>query len=74
MSIVNAINITDGLDGLMSGMILIVFIIFGGITFYLGWFLATAVIGIVIGMLCGYLRFNINPAQIFMGDSGSLAL
>ncbi|MBP7007854.1 hypothetical protein KBB05_03975 [Patescibacteria group bacterium] len=25
-------------------------------------------------MLCGYLRFNINPAQIFMGDSGSLAL
>ena len=74
VSIVNAINITDGLDGLMSGMILIVFIIFGGITFYLGWFLATAVIGIVIGMLCGYLRFNINPAQIFMGDSGSLAL
>jgi phospho-N-acetylmuramoyl-pentapeptide-transferase len=74
VSIVNAINITDGLDGLMSGMILIVLIIFGGITFFLGWYLATAVIGIVIGMLCGYLRFNINPAQIFMGDSGSLAL
>ena len=74
VSIVNAINITDGLDGLMSGMILIVLIIFGGLTFFLGWYLATAVIGIVIGMLCGYLRFNINPAQIFMGDSGSLAL
>jgi len=74
MSIVNAINITDGLDWLMSGMMLIVLAVFGAITFYLGRFLATAVIGIVIGMLCWYLRFNINPAQIFMGDSGSLAL
>ncbi|HMY80938.1 MAG TPA: phospho-N-acetylmuramoyl-pentapeptide-transferase [Candidatus Absconditabacterales bacterium] len=74
LSITNAINITDGLDGLMSGMMLIVLAIFGSITFWLGRYLATAVIGIVIGMLCGYLRFNINPAQIFMGDSGSLAL
>lgn len=74
ISITNAINITDGLDGLMSGMILIVLAILGGITFYLGRFLATAVVGILLGMLSGYLRFNINPAQIFMGDSGSLAL
>lgn len=74
VSIVNAINITDGLDGLMSGMMLIVLAVFGTITFYLNWYLATAVVGIVIGILCGYLRFNINPAQIFMWDSGSLAL
>lgn len=74
VSIINAINITDGLDGLMTGMMLIVLAVFGAVTFYLGWFLATAVIGIIIGMLCGYLWFNINPAQIFMGDSGSLAL
>lgn len=74
VSIVNAINIADGLDGLMSGMMLIVLAVFGVITFYLNWYLATSVIGIVIGMLCGYLRFNINPAQIFMWDSWSLAL
>ncbi len=74
VSIINAINITDGLDGLMSGMILIVLAIIGWVTFYLNWYLATAVIGITIWILCGYLRFNINPAQIFMGDSGSLAL
>lgn len=74
ISITNAINITDGLDGLMSGMMLIVLAVFGGMTFYLGRLLATAVIWIIIWILCWYLRFNINPAQIFMGDSWSLAL
>ncbi len=74
ISIVNAINITDGLDGLMSGMMLIVLAVIGVITFYLNWYLATAVVGIVMGILSGYLWFNINPAQIFMGDSWSLAL
>jgi phospho-N-acetylmuramoyl-pentapeptide-transferase len=44
ISITNAINITDGLDGLMSGMMLIVLAVFGGMTFYLGRLLATAVI------------------------------
>lgn len=74
IGIVNAINITDGLDGLMSWMILIVLAVIGCVTFYLNRYLATAVIGIIIGILCWYLRFNINPAQIFMWDSGSLAL
>lgn len=74
VSITNAINIADGLDGLMSWMMLIVLAVFGVITFYLGWFLAAAVIGIILWILSGYLRFNINPAQIFMWDSGSLAL
>lgn len=74
LSITNAINISDGLDGLMSGMMLIVLAVFWWATFYLWWFLATAVIGITIGILCWYLWFNINPAQIFMWDSGSLAL
>jgi len=55
-------------------MILIVLAVIGCVTFYLNRYLATAVIGAIIGILCGYLRFNINPAQIFMGDSGSLAL
>ena len=73
-SIINAINITDWLDGLMGGMILIILVVLWGMSFYLGWYLATTIIGIVIGILLGYLWFNISPAKIFMGDSGSLAL
>lgn len=73
-AIINSINITDGLDGLMGGMILIVLVVLGGISFYLGWYLATTVVGIVIGILLGYLWFNIWPAKIFMWDSWSLAL
>ncbi len=70
---VNAVNLTDGLDGLASGITLMVSIFFGFIAlqdgnnvFVYAWALA--------GALLGFLIFNSNPAKVFMGDTGSLAL
>ncbi len=74
ITIVNAINITDGLDGLVGGLMLIILTVLWIVTFINQWFLATTLIGIVLGTLLAFLRFNINPAKIFMGDSGALAL
>lgn len=70
----NAVNLTDGMDGLAAGCTAIAFIPF------LLFAMQSRNIGIVVficsllGALVGYLRFNIYPAQIFMGDAGSLAL
>jgi phospho-N-acetylmuramoyl-pentapeptide-transferase len=72
--LVNAINITDGLDGLVWGMMIMVLGVLGVLTFVNGRFLATSLIWIVSWALLAFLWFNINPAKIFMGDSGSLAL
>lgn len=70
----NAVNLTDGLDGLSSGCVLIAlapFVLFAIISDMseLGIFLLA-----VMGGLLGYLRYNFHPAKIFMGDTGSLAL
>jgi phospho-N-acetylmuramoyl-pentapeptide-transferase len=74
ISIVNAINITDGLDGLAGGLITIVLMILAVATFFYQTYIATTVIAIVITSLLGFLWYNINPARIFMGDSGAFAL
>lgn len=74
----NAVNITDGLDGLAGGLSLIAFITFGIITFNTTWLLGYIEIAyscfVLSGALLGFLVFNVNPAKIFMGDTGSLAL
>ena len=74
----NAVNITDGLDGLAGGLSLIAFITFGIITYNTTWLLGYKEIAyvcfIIAGGLLGFLVYNINPAKIFMGDTGSLAL
>lgn len=74
LAITNAINITDGLDGLAGGKMVIIFGILALVTFSYGWFLATTVIGILTGVLIAFLWFNINPAKVFMWDSWALAL
>lgn len=71
---VNSVNLTDGLDGLAGGITVVV----------LGFFSVVALVsknlgilvfcGALIGALLGFLRFNSHPAQVFMGDTGSLAL
>ena len=73
---VNAVNITDGVDGLASGTSIPVFLFFVLITFawgrdylQLGLFASS-----MIGGLMGFLTFNFNPAKVFMGDTGSLFL
>ena len=45
----------------------------GVMTFFQGWYVATAVLGIIAASLVAFLRYNINPAKVFMGDSGALA-
>ena len=70
----NAVNFTDGMDGLCAGVSLIGLIAFGVIAYINGETSILLLILCVIGGLVGYLFFNFHPAKIFMGDSGSLAL
>jgi phospho-N-acetylmuramoyl-pentapeptide-transferase len=74
ITIVNAINIVDGLDGLAGGLLIMILWVLGVMTFVYSRFLTTVIIAIVCGVLFWFLRFNINPAKIFMWDSGALAL
>ena len=69
----NAVNISDGLDGLAGGLLAISFSVFGVIALLQG---HTALAGFcftVVGALLAYLWFNIYPARFFMGDVGSFA-
>ena len=74
----NAVNLTDGLDGLAGGLSLIAFLTFGIITYNTGWLEGYESVALfcfaLVGSILGFLVFNVNPAKIFMGDTGSLAL
>ncbi len=74
----NAVNITDGLDGLCGGLCVIAFFAFGIITWNTGWMEGYQEVAIfcfiLVGSLLGFLLFNSYPAKVFMGDLGSLAL
>jgi phospho-N-acetylmuramoyl-pentapeptide-transferase len=74
VSAANSVNITDGLDGLAGGLLLFQYLAYGAITYIHGMYILSAFCLIVVGVLMGFLWFNIHPAQIFMGDTGSLAL
>ncbi len=70
----NAVNLTDGLDGLVSGQAIIAFGAFGIIAYHQRQFDVVMFCLAVIGALLAFLGFNHKPAKIFMGDMGSLAL
>ena len=74
----NAVNITDGLDGLAGGLSAIAFLAYGIIAWNCGWLEGYQEIAIfsfiLVGALIGFLMFNSHPAKVFMGDLGSLAL
>jgi phospho-N-acetylmuramoyl-pentapeptide-transferase len=72
--IVNAINISDGLDGLASGMSSIVLVVLAVATFLNHTYIATTVLGVAVAILIAFMFYNINPAKLFMGDSGAFAL
>lgn len=74
ISAANSVNITDGLDGLAGGLLLFQFIAYGIITYVDGLFILSAFCFIIGGILLAFLWYNVYPAKVFMGDSGSLAL
>ncbi|MDR1782539.1 MAG: phospho-N-acetylmuramoyl-pentapeptide-transferase [Bacilli bacterium] len=74
MSYTNAINFTDGLDGLASIVTIISLTFIAIIAFVQKQSIELSYILAIIGGLLGFLVFNKKPAQIFMGDTGSLAL
>lgn len=67
-------NETDGLDGLLGGVMLFAFIALTVVAFVLGRFDLAAFGGVTIGALLAFLWYNIYPARFFMGDTGSMAL
>ncbi len=74
VGVMNAMNIIDGLDGLAAGIalfaslsVLIIFVVHGQVSY-------AAVVAGLIGAILGFLPYNLNPARIFMGDSGSLTI
>lgn len=69
----NAVNISDGLDGLAGGLLTISFGTFGVIALLQGHVLLSGFCFTVVGALLSYLWFNIYPARFFMGDVGSFA-
>jgi phospho-N-acetylmuramoyl-pentapeptide-transferase len=73
---VNAVNLTDGIDGLAAGTSMPVCLFFVAVTFL--WGKAFLSLGIfasgLLGGLLGFLVYNFNPAKVFMGDTGSLFL
>ncbi len=88
-SVVNSINITDGMDGLLSGTAGMTIGVYGVFSYiignrilashYLFYYIPglgeqTIVLGAVIGSLLGFLWYNSYPAEIFMGDTGSLSI
>lgn len=70
----NAVNISDGLDGLAGGLAAMAFASFGVIALMQGNGMLAAFCFTVVGALLSYLWFNIYPARFFMGDVGSFAL
>lgn len=70
----NAVNITDGLDGLSGGLAMMAYGAFGVIAMYQGNMLLFGFCMTVIGWLLSYIWFNVPPARFMMGDTGSFAL
>ncbi|MBC7293517.1 MAG: phospho-N-acetylmuramoyl-pentapeptide-transferase [Thermoleophilia bacterium] len=70
----NAVNLTDGLDGLASGTVAVTLFALAGIAFLQGEADLAILAACLTGACLGFLWFNSFPAEVFMGDTGSLAL
>jgi UDP-GlcNAc:undecaprenyl-phosphate/decaprenyl-phosphate GlcNAc-1-phosphate transferase len=74
VGITNAINLSDGLDGLAAGISAIASVVIAALAMYSGVTIMAVVALALAGSLSGFLVFNFHPAKIFMGDCGSLFL
>lgn len=70
----NAVNVTDGLDGLAGGLLIIAFGAFGVVAYISGLFILAGFCAVVAGAIAAFLWHNVPPALFYMGDTGSLAL
>ncbi|MCX7624523.1 MAG: phospho-N-acetylmuramoyl-pentapeptide-transferase [Thermomicrobium sp.] len=70
----NAVNLTDGLDTLAGGTAAVAFTAYGIIAFLQGQIQVVTFCFTMVGAVLGFLWYNAHPAQVFMGDTGSLAL
>ncbi len=70
----NAVNISDGLDGLAGGLALMAYGAYGVIALFQGQWMLTAFCLTVVGWLLSYIWFNVPPARFMMGDTGSFAI
>ncbi|MDI3327471.1 MAG: phospho-N-acetylmuramoyl-pentapeptide-transferase [Alicyclobacillaceae bacterium] len=70
----NAVNLTDGLDGLAAGTAAIAFGTYGVLALWNSQYDLATFCGAMMGALLGFLVFNAHPARVFMGDTGSLAV
>jgi phospho-N-acetylmuramoyl-pentapeptide-transferase len=70
----NAVNFTDGLDGLAGLISATAFVAYGGIALMQGQIFLARFCFTIVGALFGFLWFNVHPAALFMGDTGSLSL
>ncbi|GAK39694.1 phospho-N-acetylmuramoyl-pentapeptide-transferase [Paenibacillus shunpengii] len=74
LAISNAVNFTDGLDGLLSGVSAIAFGAFAIVAMQATSLPAAVCAAAMIGAVLGFLVYNAHPAKVFMGDTGSLAI
>lgn len=74
VSISNAINLVDGMDGLAGGISTIAFLFLGVIALLQGHVFTAIISFALLGSTLGFLRYNFPPAKLFMGDSGALFL
>ncbi|HEU4494282.1 MAG TPA: phospho-N-acetylmuramoyl-pentapeptide-transferase [Rubrobacteraceae bacterium] len=70
----NAVNLTDGLDGLAAGAGAIALVVYTAIAFLERQYDVAIVCGAMVGAIVGFLWYNAHPADVFMGDTGSLAI
>jgi phospho-N-acetylmuramoyl-pentapeptide-transferase len=68
VTMANAVNITDGLDGLAGGLLLFNYAVYAFICYNKGLFLLGALCMLIVGGLIAFLWFNIKPARFYMGD------
>jgi len=74
VAMTNGVNLTDGLDGLASGVTFLVSLFFALVSAGMGLDSSGVFFAALSGACLGFLLFNKNPAKVFMGDTGSLAL
>ena len=70
----NAVNITDGLDGLVTGLMIIALVAFWFLVSTTGFVDVSLFIAVMVGSLLAFMYFNIYPARVWFGDTGALAL